>query len=65
MFKRYKAGFVMGAIFMAMIGMQAQAAPLGDGLGEGIASNFDQTTARSRPRPPRRWYGSVRRWRAM
>ncbi len=44
MFKRYKAGFVMGAIFMAMVGMQAQAAPLGDGLGEGIASNFDQTT---------------------
>ena len=34
----------MGAIFMAMVGMQAQAAPLGDGLGEGIASNFDQTT---------------------
>ena len=44
MFKRYKAGFVMGAILMAMVGMQAQAAPLGDGLGEGIASNFDQTT---------------------
>lgn len=44
MFKRYKAGFVMGAIFMAMVGMQAQAAPLGDGLGEGIASNFDQAT---------------------
>ena len=34
----------MGAIFMAMVGMQAQAAPLGDGLGEGIASNFDQAT---------------------
>ena len=34
----------MGAIFMAMVGMQAQAAPLGDGLGEGIASSFDQAT---------------------
>ena len=44
MFKRYKAGFVMGAIFMAMVGMQVQAASLGENLGEGIASNFDQTT---------------------
>ena len=44
MFRRYKAGLMMGAILMAMTGMQVQAAPLSGSLGEGIATNFDQTT---------------------
>ncbi len=44
MFRKYKAGLVMGAIFMAMVSMQVQAAPLGESLGEGIASSFDQAT---------------------
>ena len=44
MFRRYKAGLMIGAILMAMTGMQVQAAPLSGSLGEGIATNFDQTT---------------------
>lgn len=45
MFKRYKAaGIVMGAVFMAAVSMNAQAAQLGSGVDEGIASTFDQTT---------------------
>lgn len=34
----------MGVIAAGLMGMQVQAATLGDGLSEGIASNFDQTT---------------------
>ena len=45
MYKRYKAaGVVLGAIFMAMVGMNAQAAQLSEGLNVGIAPTFDQTT---------------------
>lgn len=44
MFRRYKTGLMIGAILMAMTGMQVQAAPLSGSLGEGIATNFDQTT---------------------
>ena len=45
MYKRYKAaGVVLGAIFMAMVGMNAQAAQLSEDLNVGIASTFDQTT---------------------
>lgn len=45
MYKRYKAaGVVLGAIFMAMVGMNVQAAQLGEELNTGIASTFDQTT---------------------
>ena len=45
MYKRYKAaGVVLGAIFMAMVGMNAQAAQLSEELNVGIASTFDQAT---------------------
>ena len=45
MYRRYKAaGVVLGAIFMAMVSMDTQAAQLGEDLSVGIASTFDQTT---------------------
>ena len=45
MYKEMKAaGMVFGAVMLAMVGMNAQAAPLGEGLSEGIAANFDQIT---------------------
>ncbi len=45
MYKRYKAaGIVLGAIFMASVGIQADAAQLGASLDEGIAVTFDQAT---------------------
>lgn len=45
MYKEMKAaGMVFGAVMLAMVGMNAEAAPLGEGLSEGIAANFDQIT---------------------
>ena len=44
MFHKYRAGMIMGVIAAGLMGMQVQAATLRDGLSEGIASNFDQTT---------------------
>lgn len=43
MFNKYKAGMIMGVIAAGLMGMPVQAASLGNGLSEGIASNFDQT----------------------
>ena len=46
MYKRYRtAGLVLGAIFLASVGMNgmdAQASGLGDSLNTGVASNFSQ-----------------------
>ena len=45
MYRRYKAaGVVLGAIFMAVVSMDTQAAQLGSDLSVGIASTFDQAT---------------------
>ncbi len=44
MFHKYRVGMIMGVIAAGLMGMQVQAATLGDGLSEGIASNFDQAT---------------------
>lgn len=45
MYTRGKAaGMVLAAALMAVTGMNAHAAGLGEGLSEGIATNFDQTT---------------------
>lgn len=45
MYRRGKtAGIVLGAVLMVTTGIRADAVGLGEGLNEGIANNFDQTT---------------------